>query len=296
LINKIDWISFSVKFNQRSKGDEDETIGNILYELTQLDSSLPALLGIGEGGERTTGRKPYSHSWLRDDNGLSIFYHPSLDHALIEITGRGCSLLDEQGNLYRVLAIVTNRLTRLDIACDMLTGTRPEIFANKRDMGRFKSMEHKKTQSGETFYVGSRKSNRFARVYRYEPPHDRCMFLRCEFETHAKDARNTAIALLGNGIESVVKALGEAFGWTHGDWQPDTIDRAELKAWRPERGKGKTLFWLNNTIAPLLAKLHQEGTLDVNEWIKNQVLRNPALEGEGLFDYLDSLTYTEIPF
>lgn len=54
------------------------------------------------------------------------------------------------------------------------------------------------------------------------------------------------------------------------------VSPAEIKAWRPDRAEGKTLFWLADTVAPLLARLQKEGVLDVQTWIDETV--KPLME------------------
>ncbi len=73
------------------------------------------------------------------------------------------------------------------------------------------------------------------------------------------------------GSQAVSEALGQTYGWKHKSYQTSVSPRVELAVYRPDRPTGKTLFWLNDTVAPLLVRLHQESQLDVREWFANYV-------------------------
>jgi len=268
VLTKIDWISFSVHLPARGSDDERVTEQAIIEELYHMWRDLPALLHFGDMQKRSKGRAPYSVSWHLADNGITVMYHPRLNHALIEISGKGCDLLEDDGTLKTVLEVVAQRVTRIDLACDMLCDERPTAFAENRTSGRFKSHSSFISESGETYYVGARESNRYARVYRWEPPHERSPFLRVEYVLKAEDAKLAADYLLQHGTHDLATDLGKRFGWLSENWKPLTQSIEEFQAYRAERKEGKTLFWLGDTVAPLLLRLHREGTIDIDRWFK----------------------------
>ena len=271
--SRIDWLSFTGK---RSVGEGDTEASALKDAISFLDDINPIILDAldwGDDWKWEKGRTPYRAAWRRGDNGVSIYVHPRLDHFLVEVSGRGCEALSDSPHAYEFLKAVADRLTRLDLACDMLSDTNPLDFVAQRDEGRFKSHSEFVSDSGTTCYIGSRTSNRYARVYRYNPPHERAHLLRCEFVVKSEDAKMTAKAILETDHYRVASTLGEQYGWRHPDWQPDAPSIEELKAYRPERREGKTLFWLADTVAPLLVRLSQEGTIDAEQWFKENVLR-----------------------
>jgi hypothetical protein len=267
MFTQIDWLSFTVKFDISPDGETEisvyKKVQEALYELLGENSRV---LSDGQEWSWSGGRTPYKLSSQRADNGAIIFLHPSLPHALVEITGRGCDALADNPRAGAFLQAIIPRLTRLDVACDMLTDTRPLEFVEKRDKGRFKAHSEFTSESGDTCYVGSRTSNRYARVYRYNYPHERHHLLRCEFVVKAEDAKTTAQAILDRGLPSVASSLGRAFSWQHDDWQPEEVDAEVLKVWRPERKEGKTLYWLADTVAPLVRRLHNERVIAADDW------------------------------
>lgn len=269
----IDWLSFTGKRTPQ----EGDTISKAMDDaFTYLEEINPVILdviatsGMWKWGG---GRKPYSASYQRADFGISIYVHPRLPHFLIEMTGKGCASLSDHPSAQLFLESVTPLLTRLDLACDMTCDTDPLAFVSEREEGRFKAHSEFVSESGTTAYVGSRTSNRYARVYRYNPPHERSHLLRSEFVVKGEDAKRAATAILAHGHLAVAKTLGTQFGWQHASWFVESPTEAELRAYRPDRREGKTIYWLADTVAPLLVRLSREGTIDVQEWFATNVLR-----------------------
>ena len=275
MLIKVDWISFSIPVDVMEDGTDYDSLNSVSDALDDLHPDMATWLGLQEGVEAGKGRAPYRVSWRSPSGGVVVFTHPAINHALIEVSGRGTDELIANSNLRDCLAAAAHRVTRLDIACDMLTDIRPPAFAERRNVKRFKAQGHIISESGETYYVGARSSSRYARVYRYNPPLERAAFLRAEMVIKGEDAKRTCEAVLSTGLEATASALGDAFGWEHPLWQINATS-AELEAYRPDRREGKTLYWLADTIAPLLARLHREGVIDVIEWVGEHVI--PKIE------------------
>jgi len=275
----IDWLSLSAKFELNPEGESEATIlDKAVTALQELTGEHYDLIDRGMKWDWSTGRTPYRVSRAREDFGAMLFLHPSLPHSLLEITGRGCEVLGEDPRSGAFLSAISDRLTRIDIACDMLTDTRPSAFVARRDLKRFKAHSSFTSESGETEYIGSRTSARYCRVYRYNPPHERAHLLRCEFVLKGEDAKATARAIMEQGLNSVVVALGQSFGWKHKDWQPNKVDAAIIPVWRPERKEGKTLYWLADTVAPLIRRLHAEGVLEADDWTQIHIFSQLGLQ------------------
>lgn len=273
----IDWLSFTGKRTVGDGDTEQKALADVFTYLDEIDPVILDVMNVTDDWKWDNGRKPYRASFRRPDFGMSIYVHPNLPHFLIEITGKGCASLGEDYRAPRFLEKISERLTRLDLACDMLTDTRPLDFVAQRVEGRFKAHSEVVSETGETCYIGSRSSNRYARVYRYNEPHERAHLLRVEYVVKAEDAKLTAQAIIKHDPYIIAKSLGEQYGWKHPVWSVDAPTEDELRAYRPERRQGKTLFWLNDTVAKLIVKLHREGTIDASEWFATNVLHN--LEG-----------------
>ena len=270
MLIKIDWLSFSIPMDTSKMETEQDAPAQVITSLEHLQPNLPEWLSMGDEYEVRNGRAPYRTSWHRADGGLTVFSHPVLSHALIEISGRGCDRLQTSATLEQVLSAVTSRITRIDIACDILTNERPKEWAEDRHIGRFTSHSYVTSESGQTFYVGAKTFDRYARVYRYSAPHERSHLLRVEYVIKAENAKIMADAILSQGMRPVVASLWDTFGWNRGK---DDLDptAAEIATYRPDRREGKTLFWLADTIAPLLARLHKEAVIDLDVWVNENV-------------------------
>lgn len=265
MISKIDWLSFSLPVDL----EEDGGVGALTYSVgaafDNFNDQLLHLLGLDGEVVPQKGRKPYSHAWTLPQGGLTLYAHPNLPHCLVEISGRGCEALAADGVLPHILRIVSSRATRVDIATDIPTDTTPVQFATLRDQGRFKSYSQVESASGSTYYVGAKTSDRYARVYRYNPPHERAHLLRVEVVSKGPQAKVVADMLTRQEPAALASEFGKIFGWASSAWQPDVQSDETLVSWRPERHKGKSVFWLHAQVIPAMLKLHREGDIDLKE-------------------------------
>lgn len=188
----------------------------------------------------------------------------------VEHTGLGCSFLDELDLLFPLIAREAEHCSRIDLAADILTDADPFDFVNMRTDKRTTSHKDELTTSGRTYNVGSIKSERHAKVYRYTAPHPRHMFLRIEYTFHRRDAKNIARECDEYSLAALCKMAGKRYGWTHPDYQPDlNATDMEIKAWRPDRRAGKRVFWLYNQVIPAIVKTARAGEIDLEEFIRD---------------------------
>lgn len=272
LLHKLDWLSFTLPVDTSSIATAHELPRAVWRSVDGVDLRLGDALGLETESVPTKTRAPYAVAWHFPDAHMTVFASSKLSHCLFEFSGRGVDRLDRFGNLSFVIASVIDRITRIDIATDILTDVRPLDFAPLRDVKRFKTHSEFVSPSGETCYVGSRTSDRYARVYRYNPPHDRARFLRVETSCKGPTAKIVASHVLSSSLTAVAESLGKVFGWSHPVWSVDVSNVEAMKAYRPERHIGKTEYWLNNQVAPVLKRLHRENILDVQEWLNEYVL------------------------
>lgn len=278
MLTKIDWISFSFPAQFFDDMTIDQARAALDLHLRGEIQEAAADLHLEDFVITEQGRAPYKFSFRRPDNGIVIYFSTTVPHALVEISGKGCDWLEANGTLMHLLNMCQHRVTRLDVASDILTPTDPIEFAMLRYMGRFKSSGQQVSESGTTVYVGSRTSERYCKVYRYNEPHERAKFLRIEYTFKGQTAKMTASQVIQSGEEAVSVAAGEAYGWQHACYRPEATKTLELAVYRPERETGKTIFWLANTVAPLLVKMHRTGDIDIYRWMQDNVLTALDLE------------------
>ncbi len=263
----VDWLTFTMAPEYGTYDNSNMTTGEdyaTAIEQAWLATFDADCLGRAFGGEwekLEKSRAPYSDAWASRDNGITLFAGISLNHCCVEISGQGCEILIQKGLLERVLLAVQERITRIDIASDIETSISPLTFVGSLKHDRMRSSGHQLSASGETCYVGSRKSERYARVYRYFEPHPRSAYLRVEHVFRGDYARNVGGAILHTGVDNVASAAGEAFGWAHDTWQPNATTQVDLSIVKAERTTGSTVYWLMKQVAPAFKRLCAEGVI-----------------------------------
>jgi len=267
----IDWMSFSVVIGESEVRSFAALTDELHAALIALHPKMVKWLGLDDGIVMTKGRKPYSRGWMAARTHVQVFAHENLAHALIEIPGQACAAIKREKHTTAILRAAGHRMTRIDIACDIPTLTTPQDFVGCGYNPRFKSHSEFVSESGSTNYVGSRESDRYARVYRYNAPHDRSHLLRCEMVVRGVQAKKAAADLVDVGVKEYAAMIGNSFGWQAPEWDLSELTDEVAATDRPERREGKTLFWLNDTVAPLLVKLAEQGVLDVDDWYRTHV-------------------------
>jgi len=262
----IDWLTFTIPmvYQSTSQGGEtgEEYAGAIQSGLLSLFShDLVQTVFGGAWTHEKRSRAPYKDTWMDADAGISVYASPNLTHATIEISGSGCERLIEMGTLNAILDGCHERITRVDVATDIETSTTPSEFVFFLTHERMRASGYQKSETGETCYVGSKKSDRYARVYRYYPPHPRSNLLRIEHVFRRDYAKSVAKAILDTTVEGVAAAAGKAFGWDHVDWQPEAAQVADISIVAPERNAGNTVTWLVRSVAPAIRRLIADGTI-----------------------------------
>jgi len=254
----IDWYSFTMVYNH---GDNERVtaafvqnhlpfiVGDDLCNLMRFDTTV---------WEKTAGRPPFAFA-LRA-NGIAIYAgKPSL--ILIEVSGQGCDYLRRLGNLEKIILKTAATTTRIDVACDIITEINPQAFVARSKSRRARAKSYIKSDTGVTAYVGSRKSERYARVYRYTEPHPRANTLRVEMVSRKDTGKAVARLYCDKGLEAVLKHLTFTYGWEHPLWQTEAIEQ-NVKRHRADRPTSKTMMWLIKQAAPAFKKLVADGTIE----------------------------------
>lgn len=213
-------------------------------------------------------RAPYSFARRSADNTRTLYVHPLSAHFTFEVSGAHCARIPlALGTTLRDFAPC---LSRVDIAVDMECNTTPLEFDAQAIPDRIHTRSRMTSSTGETVYIGSRSSERFARVYRYNPPHPRSHLLRAEFQLKGRYAKAVGDAV-GEGVTlaGIAADLGAHFGFQHPDWRPDSIP-SPLRV-QAHAQTGNTIHWLTSTVAPLLRRLQREGKLDIESWMNEYV-------------------------
>lgn len=251
---RIDWLSWTHHFQAGVASPEycalaiAEYVWDFANEFIKLD--FETLL---------SGRAPYQFSIA--GKGLRVYFDLKGD-ALFELSGEGCDILHHAGLLRPIVMGNKTSITRVDFAVDMECDTRPPEFTAATTRPR-RTMSHVISDTGETVYVGSMKSPRFARVYRYDGEHERAGLLRAEHVFRGNDAFLFAQHWINVGDTRAAADCGVTYGWTHPVWTPENGEI--IKAWRRERRDAKIHRWLTEQVAPGLSRAIREGRITPEE-------------------------------
>lgn len=193
-----------------------------------------------------------------EDFGFSYFEGNKSNVSLIQFSGQGCETLRQMGILEEILNDWHDRLTRIDVALDIEGDVDLDILRQAYTNRRFKDGGYEPSQNGITYYVGSRRSSRFARIYRYNEPHPRAGVARLEMQSNDEHAKQVGAMVADMGVTEAYKMLHSIYGWTH----PDTILCGEpvpaYKITRPDTFGSKER-WLIKQVLPALKKLAAQG-------------------------------------
>lgn len=246
-----------------------EVVNNDQYEAHEMSLKIRDTLythGLGAALQfdyhlwrRRSGRPPYAVSWQA--NGITC-YAGKPRTVLVEVSGQGCAYLLGKGIDLCSYEAVLRGVTRIDLAADMLCKTSPDTFVECADKKHIRSSGRFVSDSGHTNYVGSKKSDRYARVYRYSPPHPRHDYLRCEMVMRHEQARKCALFVSTDGLEAAISVYGDMFGWKHPEWQIEAVTGHSVPTGVTiRRSSNKTIIWLIRQAAPAFQRCVDEGSI-----------------------------------
>lgn len=188
---------------------------------------------------------------------------------------RGMVYADGSTALDRVILATNQNTTRLDICADFDHPVPPHFIWENSGTIRIKAGAFEFSETGWTYYVGSRGSDRFAKIYLYESPHPRCKQTRVEYQLR-DDYANAARESLSNGetLERLYKRTTNTFGVRLVQEILDTGDYGKFTASRAKNPDPDTLKWAWDTCFPALVRLVRDG--DFNIELYAQAVREKA--------------------
>lgn len=258
---KIDWISISLPYKMIISQFKKAETPDQLPPLDEDGSYLYAYIMSFSDLTFCGGRAPFKYGYRSPSGGFMFFETDNKDYSLIEFSGKGCEILRKRRVLEIIMPAWSDNITRLDIAGDITEDVDPITFANERDSKRFKSYGIQKSESGTTVYVGSKTSDRYARVYRYNEPHARAGITRVEMVLRDQEAKQATRVIHHEGLRSTAYSIGKIFGWSHPSWLAPS-DAEKLASIPRETHRGKTERWLNKQVLPACKKLIEEGNVE----------------------------------
>jgi len=272
-MTKVDWLSFTFPVGREKHPENGWRFEDIQDAFrTYTGDGVSSLFSDSEV-THDKGRAPYAHRASMHSGIFALYWSGRLNHALLECHGQGMAYAREKDMEKALLLVASERVTRVDVATDIETKTTPSKFVDKRTRKSQRSRGSFTSSTGETEYVGGRKSNRFARVYRYRPPHPRSHLLRVEHEIKGTLAKQVLPEIVSMGVETVQERLALSFGWSHPDWQPMHQNLNKIKEIPNDRTLAKTELWLRTQAASAFKKLVAQGIIqDPEMWLREVFL------------------------
>jgi len=265
----IDWLTI---VGHRRVVDDDWTLGAAYSDAVEtLADSMPTFTSVFGNPLRyqiVKPRAPYSYARRSDDCTRTLYVHPLASHFTFEVSGSFCFANAE--HMPAILRAFAGQFSRLDVAVDMDCAVTPLQFEAAIAGGQVSTRSQFVSATGQTVYRGSRTSERYARIYRYNPPHPRAHLLRAEFQLKHGYANKLAEAITeGETLDDLAGGLGVHFGFAHKCWPHG--DNPVVLHVQSHAHSGATVYWLTATVAPLLRRLQAEGKLDTVRWFETYV-------------------------
>jgi len=262
---KIDYLSWTIMVNASDGAGASRQQDIAIDALWQRHPAAAAWFETLSTWKDGGARGHYGLSLFNERLFIAVRFGGQANHVLVEMPGTACQTARDDGVLDTILTQAADRLTRLDLAVDFPGGCSPAEFVAAGYNERFKSHASIVSEQGTTEYVGSMKSERYARVYRYEPPHPRAGVLRVESVLRSGFAKSAAGVLLSSPLSTLVAMVGNSFGWQSSLWTPGDVTDGRLKATRADRHEPGRVRWLHQVCIPALVKAHDQGLIDLRE-------------------------------
>jgi len=221
-------------------------------------------------------QRPYTLAWQCPLVGWVINADPRRKEALIVFNGQACQQVRKMGAdaMNQLMAAVSASGTRLDLATDIDTMIDIKLIQDAGWTKRITTTSYIQSGTGDTLYIGSRKSEAFARVYRYKSPHPRAGKLRVEHELKKGRAKAVAAIACRYGVDTAQRSVANSFDYQH-VVITDAFSGATRRIQTEEHSKtaAKTEMWLLTQCAPAFIRLVAEGVIsDPELWVKKYML------------------------
>lgn len=203
----------------------------------------------------------------RHSSGARYFAGHASAAPLIELPGAACDQLRRIDRLAQLVSENVEGITRLDLAGDLVCDLSPAGFVSAGYSSRVRTRSSVVSATGCTEYLGSPKSDRFVRVYRYAEPHPRADALRVEVVLRRELAKSAAQALLSAEVDAVWRSALQPLSFKSASWGTGsgiTLPRLTLPN---EPTSASRMRWLEKQIRPAVIEAHRAGLIDLERWL-----------------------------
>lgn len=277
---KLDWLTVSVPFKLSDRILLEGYSEYLNEELLTLFNTWQMLKHFeDESGhnenlwKHAPAVRPYPSSLRNDRYSVIVGYGGRHQNATIYLSATALDKLRHDNVLDEVIADLITRkvsVSRVDIAVDIINpATQPaELWKELTRTTDVKTRSWTDSESGTTLTIGSRKSSRYARVYRYANRLERPL-TRLEIELKGTTALAALWKINNFSIEDVfwtsIKAMNLAL-------TPDAI-YTDLPKLEIERGTIPTTSsraaWLKKQVIPAIKKMIEREEITLYQLVAN---------------------------
>lgn len=217
------------------------------------------------------GRKGHAGSIYEPETGAAMFLGGSNSVSVFEAGGRACKVASELSGYRNMASESAKTCTRIDVAIDF--DLPPADIASYVTgwSKRIKAHSWVNSPSGQTLYLGSPTSERFARIYRYAEPHPRARFLRVEIVSRRKHAKAVCEAVHAQGLGAAAAALLAGLGLQGSDFHAFENTSVPVTPVENNRSAAKRVLWMLKQVTPALVDMHKRGEMDARQWFQDHV-------------------------
>jgi DNA relaxase NicK len=275
---KVDWLAFTIPLIAGTRDQSPDTLAFMQNAVHSFTNGLLRRFDEKSDLELQNASGFYSVRLVDTITTLRMSWGDINSHVYVELPGTACQMVSEAGNMSSLIALVKDRCSRIDIAGDWECEHEPRIvIGNAYETGR-RSFSQIRSNEGLTIYVGSRKSDRFLRVYRYRSPHPRSKFLRFEHENKGDVAKTVCNSVLETGLEATFGAQQNSYKWDLLDVLGLSKTTGKISSDRANKDDVSTLLWLLETVAPAIVKASKSGLIDLDTFIEKEIKAKFSLE------------------
>lgn len=235
-----------------------------------LRSKEAAAQFMSTGWVQQNGFSGFRVQYVFADGGCRVLVGHSSGRLMLVLSGGGCAVmaaLDKSrgGELWKQFFQGREQAnwTRLDLSIDVPTDLKPNDILHLINPKRTRRVSYDDSDTGDTFYFGSRHSDQYLCVYKFRPPHPRHKTMRFEWRLAGNHAKQAGQALAEpDGLIKLLRGLIQAYGVGYAPvaGHIGTGETSVLAHQKRERA-GK-LRWLLKVCIPALRDALHEGIID----------------------------------
>ena len=263
----VDWYGFTLELPAAIGKVSMDTMQHVEHLLTMLPSGVGGLDLIHGRWQVSQATEGGTAVMVHGTTGLYVKIQPNTRYVAVDLSGKVCQVFRTLNLLDDLIRKTAYRASRVDIAVDLESDITPRDIAFNLDNERMKVTGQEDSSSGQTIYVGSRNSERYAAIYRYFEPHPRAHLLRFEMRHKKRTARHVAQEIAVMGVSDVGRGLLARY-------QPkyymlrDIINGHEVTTITPDhRVRTGRYRWLLETVPVALERAVKEGEIDFDVWV-----------------------------